>query len=160
MLVLIHVPSSATNTQWLSSAAGFRNQIQIQFITDAQTLMKDAYVSHEQACSSMLPSFPWPASAGHSAERLLGFTPTWHSFDSCIMQSPVYKVALQGFSKWKSCESNVWVKKIVSTVLIKQVLLVFSLVLEKQILSTDLVYLIPTCLLPLNLLDITNQTQK
>lgn len=57
------------------------------------------------------------------------------------MQSPVYKVALQDCSEWRSCESSVWVKKLVSTILMKQVLLVFSLVLEKQILSIHLVYL-------------------
>lgn len=57
------------------------------------------------------------------------------------MQSPVYKVALQDCSEWQSCELSVWVKKLVSTILMKQVVLVFSLVLEKQILSIHLVYL-------------------
>lgn len=91
----------------------------------------------------MLPSSPCPASAGHGAERLPGFTHSHgtHLFDYCIMQSPIYKGALQGFSKSKSCKSNLWVKQLVSTDLIKQGLLAFSLVLEKQILSIHLVYL-------------------
>lgn len=57
------------------------------------------------------------------------------------MQSPIYKGALQDFSKSKSCKSNLWVKQLVSTDLIKQGQLAFSLVLEKQILSIHLVYL-------------------
>lgn len=56
----------------------------------------------------------------------------WDPFDSCIMQKPIYKGALQGFSKSKSCESHVWVKQLIIAVLIKQGLLEFSLVLGKQ----------------------------
>lgn len=68
---------------------------------------------------------------------LSGFTysPGTHLFDSQIMQSSIYKGDLQGFSKSKSCESNLWVKQLITAVLIKQRPLAFSLVLEKQSLS-------------------------